>query len=108
MFARIEARNHQTDLRSRLAGLIEAALRELRYVGLVDALRVLVGFAECRDARYERAAGRFAARVMMERRWVWPRPYVLALAEALAPRRPLASHPRDRWSVRPNDVSHQR
>jgi hypothetical protein len=54
--------------------LIEAASRELQHVGLDDALRVLVVFAERRDARYECAAARFAARVMLERR--------LGLAEA--------------------------
>ena len=47
--------------------LIDAAARELQHVGLDDALRVLVVFAERRDIRYERAAARFAARVMMER-----------------------------------------
>ena len=40
--------------------LIEAASRELQHVGLDDALRVLVVFAERGDARYERAAARFA------------------------------------------------
>jgi hypothetical protein len=57
-------------------------------VGLDDALRVLVVFAERRDARYERAAARFAARVMLERRLgLAEARYVLALAEAL-PRSP--------------------
>jgi hypothetical protein len=52
-------------------------------VGLDDALRVLVVFAERRDARYERAAARFAARVMLERRLgLAEARYVLALAEA--------------------------
>ena len=68
--------------------LIEAASRELQHVGLDDALRVLVVFAERRDARYERAAARFAARVTMERRLgLAEARYVLALAEAL-PRSP--------------------
>jgi hypothetical protein len=68
--------------------LIEAASRELPHVGLDDALRVLVVFAERRDARYERAATRFAARVMLERRLgLAEARYVLALAEAL-PRSP--------------------
>jgi hypothetical protein len=68
--------------------LIEAASRELQHVGLDDALRVLVVFAERRDARYERAATRFAARVMLERRLgLAEARYVLALAEAL-PRSP--------------------
>ena len=68
--------------------LIEAASRELQHVGLDDALRVLVVFAERRDARYERAAARFVARVMLERRLgLAEARYVLALAEAL-PRSP--------------------
>lgn len=68
--------------------LIDAAARELHHVGLDDALRVLVVFAERRDARYERAAARFAARVTMERRLCLAEArYVLALAEAL-PRSP--------------------
>jgi hypothetical protein len=68
--------------------LIEAASRELQHVGLDDALRVLVVFAASRDARYERAATRFAARVMLERRLgLAEARYVLALAEAL-PRSP--------------------
>jgi hypothetical protein len=58
------------------------------HVGLDDALRVLVVFAERRDARYERAATRFAARVMLKRRLgLAEARYVLALAEAL-PRAP--------------------
>jgi hypothetical protein len=55
-------------LLSKNVKLIEAASRELQHVGLDDALRVLIVFAERRDARYERAATRFAARVMLERR----------------------------------------
>lgn len=70
--------------------LIEAASRELQHVGLDDALRVLVVFAERRDARYGRAGARFAARVMLERRLgLGEARYVLALAEAL-PRSPEA------------------
>jgi hypothetical protein len=68
--------------------LIDAAARELQHVGLDDALRVLVVFAERRDVRYERAAARFAARVMMEHGLgLAEARYVLALAEAL-PRSP--------------------
>ena len=68
--------------------LIEAASRELQHVGLDDALRVLAVLAERRDARYERAEARFAARVMLERRLgLGEARYVLALAEAL-PRAP--------------------
>jgi hypothetical protein len=75
-------------LLSKNVKLIEAASRELQHVGLDDALRVLVVFAERRDARYERAATRFAARVMLERRvGLAEGRYVLALAEAL-PRSP--------------------
>ena len=48
--------------------LIDAAARELRHVGLDDALRILVVLAERRDDRFERAAARFAARVTTERR----------------------------------------
>ena len=64
--------------------LIEAASRELQHVGLDDALRVLVVFAERRDVRYGRAGARFAARVMLEHRpGLAEARYVLALAEAL-------------------------
>jgi hypothetical protein len=70
--------------------LIDAAAHELHHVGLDDALRVLVVFAERRDARYERAATRFTARVMVERRLgLADTRYVLALIEAL-PRSPEA------------------
>jgi hypothetical protein len=66
--------------------LIEAGSRELQHVGLDDALRVMVDVR--RAPRYERAAARFAARVMMERRLGLAQArYVLALAEAL-PRSP--------------------
>ena len=68
--------------------LIDAAARELQHVGLDDALRVLMVFAERRDGRYGRAAARFAARVMMERGLSLAEArYVLALVEAL-PRSP--------------------
>jgi hypothetical protein len=84
---------HARFRRALLAGnvnLIDAAARELHHVGLDDALRVLVVFAERRDARYERAATRFAARVMVERRLgLADTRYVLALIEAL-PRSPEA------------------
>jgi hypothetical protein len=75
-------------LLSKNLNLIGAASRELQHVGLDDALRVLVVFAERHDARYERAAARFAARVTLERRLgLAEARYVLALAEAL-PRSP--------------------
>jgi hypothetical protein len=64
--------------------LIDAAGRELAHVGLEDALRILVVLAEKRDARFERAAARFAARVTTERRLdLAEARYVLALAESL-------------------------
>jgi hypothetical protein len=58
------------------------------HVGLDDALRVLIVFAERRGARYERAATRFAGRVMLGRR--------LGLAEA----RQLSTENRGRQSSR--------
>jgi hypothetical protein len=68
--------------------LIDAAARELSHVGLEDALRIVVVLAEKRDARFERAAARFAARVTTERRLdLAESRYVLALAESL-PRSP--------------------
>jgi len=74
-------------------GLIDAAARELPQIGLEDALRVLVVLAEKRDARFERAAAKFAARVTTERRLdLAESRYVLALAEAL-PRAPDAIAP---------------
>ena len=68
--------------------LIDAAARELGHVALDDALRILVVLAERQDPRFERAAARFAARAMTERRLdLAEARYVLALAEAL-PRSP--------------------
>jgi hypothetical protein len=68
--------------------LIDAAARELTQVSLEDALRILVVLAEKGDTRFERAAARFAARAMTERRLdLAEARYVLALAEAL-PRSP--------------------
>jgi hypothetical protein len=68
--------------------LIDAAARELTQVSLEDALRILVVLAEKGDTRFERAAARFAARAMTERRLELAEArYVLALAEAL-PRSP--------------------
>lgn len=54
--------------------IITAAAAELDEIGLEDALRILVVMARAGDARYERAAARWAARVTAERR--------LSLAEA--------------------------
>ena len=68
--------------------LISAAAADLQHVELDDALRVLLVLAEKGDARYERAAARFAARVTHERSLALAEArYVLALAEAL-PRSP--------------------
>src|SRR4051812_49216676 len=47
--------------------LIDAAARELGHVALDDALRVLTVMAEKQDARYERAAARWSARLAAER-----------------------------------------
>ena len=64
--------------------IIDAAAAELGHVALDDALRVLVVLAERRDARFERAAARFAARVVLERRLAVAEGHqVLALAQAL-------------------------
>jgi len=48
--------------------VIDAAARELPHISLEDALRVLVVMASKRDQRYERAAARWAGRVIAERR----------------------------------------
>jgi hypothetical protein len=64
--------------------LIDAAAAELPQVGLDDALRILVVFAEKRDPRFQRAAARFAARLTMERRLSPAESHrVLVLAETL-------------------------
>jgi hypothetical protein len=68
--------------------LIDAAARELRYVGLDDALRVLIVMVERGDARFDHAAARFAGRVITETRLgLAEARYVLALVESL-PRSP--------------------
>jgi hypothetical protein len=48
--------------------IIEAAVADLGRLRLEDALAVLVVMAEKHDPRFERAAARFAARVIIERR----------------------------------------
>ncbi len=48
--------------------IIDAAARELPQISLEDALRILVVMAKRRDARYERAASRWVAKVVAERR----------------------------------------
>jgi hypothetical protein len=68
--------------------LIDAAARDLGHVALDDALRVLLVMADRRDSRFDRAAARFAARVIAERRLgLAEARYVLALVEGL-PRSP--------------------
>jgi hypothetical protein len=77
------ARFRQAMLTGRLE-IIEAAARQLPTVALDDALRILRVFAEKRDARFDRAAARFAARLTAERRLdLAEARYVLALVEAL-------------------------
>lgn len=64
--------------------LVDAAARELPQIGLEDALRILVVMAAKGDARFDRAAARFAARVTIERRLGLAQArYALALVEAL-------------------------
>jgi hypothetical protein len=64
--------------------LISAAAAELENVGLDDALRVLVVLAEKHDPRYQHAAARFAARLVIERRLAPDEGHrVLALAQSL-------------------------
>ena len=65
--------------------LIDAACRELPTVALEDALRVVAVLAEKRDERFERAAARFAARVVLERGLTADEGHrVLALTQELA------------------------
>lgn len=49
-------------------GIFLPAAAELPHVDLEDALRIVVVLAERRDSRFERAAARFAGRVVTERR----------------------------------------
>jgi hypothetical protein len=63
--------------------LIDAAARELNVIALDDALRILIVFAERRDARFKHAAARFAARVVERRLAPAEAHRVLALAESL-------------------------
>ena len=65
--------------------LIEAASRELPQVALEDALRILGVLAEKHDDRFERAAARFAARLVLERGLTADQGHrVLALTQAMA------------------------
>lgn len=64
--------------------IIDAAARELPEVELEDALRILAVLAQKHDPRFERAAARFAARLVLERSLSPSEGHrVLALAEAL-------------------------
>ena len=64
--------------------IIEAAAAQAGHLRLEDALAVLVVMAEKRDPRFERAAARFAARVILERRLSPAEGHrVLALAQGL-------------------------
>ena len=64
--------------------LIDAAAREVPRIGLDDVVRILVVMASKRDARFDRAAARFAARATRELGLgLAEARYVLALAEAL-------------------------
>jgi hypothetical protein len=64
--------------------LITAAAAELQHVALDDALRVLAVLAEKHDPRFDRAAARFAARVVIEHGLAPDEGHrVLALAQSL-------------------------
>jgi hypothetical protein len=64
--------------------IIDAAAAEVGWLNLEDALRVLLVMAEKQDRRFPRAAARFAARVVTERRLEPHEAHrVLALAETL-------------------------
>ncbi len=64
--------------------IIEAAAADLGHLRLEDALAILVVMAEKRDPRFERAAARFAARVIIERQLSPADGHrVLALAQGL-------------------------
>ena len=61
-------RDNRRALLTQNVALIDAAAAELPTIGLDDALRILVVMASKRDARYSRAAARWAARAAAERR----------------------------------------
>lgn len=64
--------------------IIESAAAELERIALDDALRILVVMAKTEDARYERAAARWVARVTEERRLpIGASRRLLGLAECL-------------------------
>jgi hypothetical protein len=65
-------------------GIVLPAAAELPSVSLEDALRILVILAEKRHDRFERAAARFGARVVLERALAPAEAHrVLALAQSL-------------------------
>lgn len=65
-------------------GIVLPAASELERVSLEDALKILVILAEKRHARFEQAAARFAARVVIERKLGPADAHtVLALAESM-------------------------
>jgi hypothetical protein len=69
---------------SKNLAIIEAAAADLGQLRLEDALAVLVVMAEKRDPRFDWAAARFAARVIIERRLSPADGHrVLALAQGL-------------------------
>jgi len=71
-------------LRTGNVHLIETAALELPKVGLQDALSILVVLATTGDVRYERAAAKWAARAVAERRLTLAESRrVLALVEVL-------------------------
>lgn len=64
--------------------IIEGAARELPRIDVEDALRILVVMAKQHDARFDRAAARWAARATLERRLdTGASLHVLALARSL-------------------------
>ena len=72
---------------------VEEAARTLQVIALADALRILTLMAEEGDARYPRAAARWAARVTTEKGLsMGESRTVLALVETL-PRHPAAVLP---------------
>jgi uncharacterized protein (DUF2384 family) len=80
----------QRAMNSRDLDVVVPALAELPDVALTDALDVLELMAERHDARYDRAAAKFSARLTTERRLtVEESRRVLALVEVL----PLAPQP---------------
>jgi len=46
--------------------LIDAAARELKFISLLDALRIVVVMSEKHDTRFDRAAARWAERAASE------------------------------------------